>query len=168
MFTSVRKYFLKPVSEVHSNPNLHNTMPGTRFAHYIGDFDLTKKIQNYISVGQYWVRIGVDNILGSRKYSFSAPRRPFRMTGYVFNAYGSRAIDSALFYNSISRGSSSKDIESNVVTTFDVVKPFLLIRRKWASVYLRRSALEADLFFTCKIQVNLLVLPVAKITQIYR
>ena len=75
----------------------------------------------------------VDNILGSRKYSFSAPRRPFRMTGYVFNAYGSRAIDSALFYNSISRGSSSKDIESNVVTTFDVVKPFLLIRRKWAS-----------------------------------
>ena len=56
------------------------------------------------------------------------------MTGYVFNAYGSRAIDSALFYNSISRGSSSKDIGSNVVTTFDVVKPFLLIRRKWASV----------------------------------
>ena len=68
--------------------------------------------------------VDVDNILDSGKDSFSAPSRPFRMTGYVFNAYGSRAIDSALICNSISRGSS----------TFDVAKPFLLIRRKWASV----------------------------------
>ena len=46
------------------------------------------------------------------------------MTGHVFNAYGSRVIDSALFCNSISRGSPSKVIERNVVTTFGVAKAF--------------------------------------------
>jgi hypothetical protein len=66
----------------------------------------------------------VDKILGSRKDSFLAPRRPFLTSRYIFNAYGSRAIDSTLFCSRICAGSSSKATESNVVTTFDVAKPF--------------------------------------------
>ena len=51
-------------------------------------------------------------------------RRPFLTSRYIFNAYGSRAIDSTLFCSRICAGSSSKATESNVVTTFDVAKPF--------------------------------------------
>ena len=77
----------------------------------------------HISVWQYrWSgkRRNADQILLWEQRAFSALRAPFWTSRYIFNAYSSRAIDSALFYNDMVEYWPPKVIESNVVIIYVV------------------------------------------------